>query len=84
MKGLQSNGVQELLKPVWQAACLVEVGEQQGMSEPQNNSDASGGRGDCGWQMKWDRWKVRFEVECGSSSDSVLPPHHKQLPSVRE
>lgn len=31
--------------------------------------------GACGWQMKWDRWKVRFEVECGSSSNAVLPSH---------
>ena len=31
--------------------------------------------GACGWQMKWDHWKVRFEVECGSSSNAVLPSH---------
>lgn len=29
----------------------------------------------CGWQMKRDHWKVRFEVECGSSSNAVLPCH---------
>lgn len=31
--------------------------------------------GACGWQMKRDQWKVRFEVECGSDSNAALPSH---------
>lgn len=25
--------------------------------------------------MKWDHWKVRFEVECSSGSNAILPYH---------
>lgn len=35
--------MQEQLEAVWPGACLAEIGGQQGMPEPQNESDASGG-----------------------------------------
>lgn len=63
---------------VWMVGCLAEIfffggGFRKACLSP--DVTVMHQEGACGWQMKWDRWKVRFEVECGSSSNAVLPSH---------
>ena len=63
---------------VWMVGCLAEIfflggGDSKACLSP--GVTVMHQEGACGWQMKWDRWKVRFEVECGSSSNAVLPSH---------